>query len=506
MCYKHFINIENISLKDDINSLITEVKKFSKKKKIKIQYESKEAQLDLSKYKKENNTKSNKDTNTDLFELIHYSEAFNESGNLFNWENSIKNKKNINSIRYDFINEDLLIKKEYTNYYKKWLLFIKSEENKQFQSENNFSNLYKNANAKNISDFKSYEIIDTIITELDLKISIGIYANEKTEENLNFLMGKNFLPTKFLEKGIPINQEKIKKFILFDEKNNNFYNALFHSLIKKPENFYVINLIILKIYLPKEILLDTKKNFPKKILIKKKLNYQNYVPRIYRGNLYNFVFNENLKKENLRKLIITEEIKPEKIEKNEEKIFHEILREKFFAECKELNMDQKKALGIILKSKNFCTIEGYPGTGKTFLIVLAIRILIANGKKVLLTSFTNQAVDNVLERLKGFGVQHVFRIGDENKIPGNLKEFYVSKKEVPKGYESWNDFFSKLNVIGCTSIGIYNSLISEVDFDYCFIDEAGQLTEYNLLGPIMVAKCFIMIGDPNQVNLNLNLV
>ena len=49
----------------DKKTLLQIVSQIVVQKKIKIQYESKEAQLDLSKYKKENNTKSNTDTNTD---------------------------------------------------------------------------------------------------------------------------------------------------------------------------------------------------------------------------------------------------------------------------------------------------------------------------------------------------------------------------------------------------------------------------------------------------------
>lgn len=45
---------------------------------------------------------------------------------------------------------------------------------------------------------------------------------------------------------------------------------------------------------------------------------------------------------------------------------------------------------------DYLLIKGYPGTGKTTTIAALIAILINLGKRVLFTSFTNSAVDNLL--------------------------------------------------------------------------------------------------------------
>ena len=44
-----------------------------------------------------------------------------------------------------------------------------------------------------------------------------------------------------------------------------------------------------------------------------------------------------------------------------------------------------------------------PGTGKTTTIACLVQVLVARGYSVLLTSFTNSAVDNVLLKLIGNG-------------------------------------------------------------------------------------------------------
>ena len=45
-------------------------------------------------------------------------------------------------------------------------------------------------------------------------------------------------------------------------------------------------------------------------------------------------------------------------------------------------------------------VYGPPGTGKTTVITELVRILVKNGHRVLVTSHTNVAVDNVLEKLE----------------------------------------------------------------------------------------------------------
>jgi superfamily I DNA/RNA helicase len=52
-----------------------------------------------------------------------------------------------------------------------------------------------------------------------------------------------------------------------------------------------------------------------------------------------------------------------------------------------------------LLAKDYLLIKGYPGTGKTTTIVSLIAILVNLNKKVLFTSFTNSAVDNLLVKI-----------------------------------------------------------------------------------------------------------
>lgn len=54
----------------------------------------------------------------------------------------------------------------------------------------------------------------------------------------------------------------------------------------------------------------------------------------------------------------------------------------------------------ILTAKDYALILGMPGTGKTSTMVHAVKALLLRGASILLTSYTNSAVDNLLIKLK----------------------------------------------------------------------------------------------------------
>ena len=76
----------------------------------------------------------------------------------------------------------------------------------------------------------------------------------------------------------------------------------------------------------------------------------------------------------------------------------------------QLNPEQRRVVDRLLMARDYTLILGMPGTGKTSTIVAAIRALVSSGKTVLLTSYTNSAVDNVLLKLADASVPFV-RLG-----------------------------------------------------------------------------------------------
>ena len=54
-------------------------------------------------------------------------------------------------------------------------------------------------------------------------------------------------------------------------------------------------------------------------------------------------------------------------------------------------------------ANNYHLVLGIPGSGKTTAIVVLIKILAKMKKRVLVVSYTNNAIDNVLNTLKSTG-------------------------------------------------------------------------------------------------------
>ena len=65
----------------------------------------------------------------------------------------------------------------------------------------------------------------------------------------------------------------------------------------------------------------------------------------------------------------------------------------------KLTYEQKQAVQIMYDAPDIALIQGPPGTGKTTVIAECIYQYVKQGKKVMLTSESNDAVDNALERL-----------------------------------------------------------------------------------------------------------
>lgn len=84
-----------------------------------------------------------------------------------------------------------------------------------------------------------------------------------------------------------------------------------------------------------------------------------------------------------------------------------------------LNQDQLRAVDKVLEAKDYALILGMPGTGKTTTIAEILKALVANGKTVLLTSYTHSAVDNILLKVKDDGLK-ILRLGNRDKASSSF--------------------------------------------------------------------------------------
>lgn len=164
----------------------------------------------------------------------------------------------------------------------------------------------------------------------------------------------------------------------------------------------------------------------------------------------------------------------------------------------DLNNDQKAALEKIMTAQDYALVLGMPGTGKTTTIAHIIRALVANGKSVLLTSYTHTAVDNILLKIRQDKIS-VLRLGPLTKIHPEVKEFAILGAEPKQTIEELEEAYQKPQVVATTCLGINHQIFHERIFDYCIVDEASQITLPVCLGPIRMARTFVLVGDHYQL-------
>jgi DNA replication ATP-dependent helicase Dna2 len=175
----------------------------------------------------------------------------------------------------------------------------------------------------------------------------------------------------------------------------------------------------------------------------------------------------------------------------------------------------------VISAKDYTLIQGLPGTGKTYTIAFVARLLAALGKRVLVTSYTHAAVDNVLLKLIECGVTNceddmklstIVRIGKEaachsgvhsilaSNIATKLDGGEGSPSPIAPSAESLRRIVSSARIVGVTALTVPRSpLLVGEHFDVVIVDEAGQICQPAIVGALMAADKFVLVGDHMQL-------
>lgn len=213
-------------------------------------------------------------------------------------------------------------------------------------------------------------------------------------------------------------------------------------------------------------------------------------------------------------------------------------------EYSSLNQGQKEAVKKVLCAQDYTLLLGLPGTGKTSTLSLIVRALIARGQRVMICSYTHSAVDNLLAKMAESGLTPAVavRIGYEASVSTALRG-YVSLSalflslcicRVEECYFLWShDLYDQYKapisestpilclphcilsrspprflldtqrvgsvsalqqvaegarIVVCTALTAARHSLLNIKFDWCIVDEAGQINQPTILGPLMKAK------------------
>lgn len=154
----------------------------------------------------------------------------------------------------------------------------------------------------------------------------------------------------------------------------------------------------------------------------------------------------------------------------------------FKNEFLKLNEEQQQALFSALNCENYRIIHGMPGTGKSTLIALLIRILIFYGQKVLLVCYTHLSIQNIL-----------------NKV-GSVNYYRAKKQNLNfETYEEAVKTLTKPDLVAGTCYSFNDPVYINKMFDYCIIDEGSQIHLLLSLIPLQISKRFCIVGDHLQL-------
>ncbi len=165
------------------------------------------------------------------------------------------------------------------------------------------------------------------------------------------------------------------------------------------------------------------------------------------------------------------------------------------------NDAQNEAVRKAVGAEDVALVHGPPGTGKTYTIARAIRAMVERGERVLLSAFTNRAVDNalaaLLEQLEDvIDEDRVVRVGSESGVGDEMESYRLERAGEPADRVAE---LEEAQVVAATTSTCGSRVMKEQSFDAALVDEAGQLTEPGTCAAINLADRFVLVGDHEQL-------
>jgi len=175
-------------------------------------------------------------------------------------------------------------------------------------------------------------------------------------------------------------------------------------------------------------------------------------------------------------------------------------REPAFGDVSETFVDnneaQDEAVRLAVGAEDCALVHGPPGTGKTYTLARTVRALVERGERVLLSAFTNRAVDNAVAALVDQGFTDVCRVGTESGVRADVQRFRLERAGDPD--ERVREL-READVVAATTATCGSRIMREQEFDVAVVDEAGQLTEPGTLAATNLAERFVLVGDHQQL-------
>jgi superfamily I DNA and/or RNA helicase len=149
---------------------------------------------------------------------------------------------------------------------------------------------------------------------------------------------------------------------------------------------------------------------------------------------------------------------------------------------------------------SYLCIQGPPGSGKTSTAASIILQLITAGKKIAITSNSHKAINNLLERVIGEAKKKHIPVR-ACKIQRDPEDPIFTHDNVAFAAKGNDCFLSSgdFNLVGGTAHA-FSYEEAKDQFDYLFVDEAGQVCVANLVAMSLCTKNIVIMGDQMQLS------
>ncbi len=162
-----------------------------------------------------------------------------------------------------------------------------------------------------------------------------------------------------------------------------------------------------------------------------------------------------------------------------------------------LDLEKREIIKAALGNQGMFVVEGPPGTGKTTLIaeLVAQQLRIKPNSKILISSQTNVALDNAIERIaKIVDRNRVIRLADPNnsKVAESMSEFLL-KNQV----ERWRE------KVVSTSLNNFKKWCEDREIDHVKVVSASKINQLALLIEIQLDKKRALVKLSEEFDLNI---
>ncbi|MDC1839440.1 AAA domain-containing protein [Bacteroides uniformis] len=154
-------------------------------------------------------------------------------------------------------------------------------------------------------------------------------------------------------------------------------------------------------------------------------------------------------------------------------------------------------LAGVFDKNNCVAIQGPPGTGKTYRLAQYAATLLKQGKSVLVTALTNQALMELAKKedlkdyiFAGKVSKSSMTIDEKRELPC-LVPIKENKCDACSGYLSLTSFYVS---------STWAATLAEIPFDYVLMDEASQALLPMIAAAFKLGKQVVWIGDQKQLS------